>query len=258
MLFFEFIFLLIFHIFLFIIIRYKLNDNYEKNIINMVLSKLDFLPNHYKISKKDNKIFIKCHYYTIDLSHFIISNYIINYIQYNYLGYYLRIYGNHQLQKRLLSNYAAGKDIGIIAIDILIDFKAKNYKIITSYFQIINCIIDADNLYSKIISYLNNPKFYINVNNIYDNNLDINDNIPSYLYQPFYQQLANKERRNRCNYIKYFNIIITNDIISLTINPILTQKGEHPNTYMDVSTEIDTKPHINNHISINKIKGLLL
>jgi hypothetical protein len=51
-------------------------------------------------------------------------------------------------------------------IDILIDLKDKNYKIVNSYFQIINCIIDTDNLYFKIIKYLNVPTFYINVNNI--------------------------------------------------------------------------------------------
>ena len=64
-------------------------------------------------------------------------------------------------------------------IDILIDLKDKNY---------------------KIIKYLNVPTFYINVNDIYDNDLNINDTIPNYLYHPFYQQLANKEKRYRCNY----------------------------------------------------------
>jgi hypothetical protein len=46
-------------------------------------------------------------------------------------------------------------------IDILIDLKDKNY---------------------KIIKYLNVPTFYINVNNIYDNDLNINDIIPNYIY----------------------------------------------------------------------------
>jgi len=174
MLFCELIFLLVFQVVLIIIVRYRIIENYERNIINLVLSKLDYCPKHYKIIKKNNKIFIKCHYYTTDLSHFIISSYIVNYIQYNSFGYYLKVYGN---------NYAIGKDIGINVIDILIDLKDKNYKIVNSYFQIINSIIDTDNLYFKIIKSLNVPTFYINVNNIYDNDLNINDTIPNYLYQ---------------------------------------------------------------------------
>jgi hypothetical protein len=258
MLFCELIFLLFFQVVLVIIVRYRIIENYERNIINLVLSKLDYCPKHYKIIKKNNKIFIKCHYYTTDLSHFIISSYIVNYIQYNSFGYYLKVYGNNQLKKRLLNNYAIGKDIGINVIDILIDLKDKKYKIVNSYFQIVNSIIDTNNLYFKIINYLNDPTFYINVNDIYDNDLNINDTIPNYLYHPFYQQLANKEKRYRCNYCKKFNITITNNIISLNINPILIQIGKHPNNIMEVSNDIDYKPHINNHISINKISGLLI
>ena len=85
---FEVIFLLVFQLCLIIIIRYKLIDIDEKNKINMVLSKF------YKINRimKENKIYIKCHCYTIDCSHYIISNYIINYIQYNSNGYYCKIF----------------------------------------------------------------------------------------------------------------------------------------------------------------------
>jgi hypothetical protein len=39
-------------------IRYIYNKNNERILINLVLSKLDFCPKHYKIIKKDNKIFI--------------------------------------------------------------------------------------------------------------------------------------------------------------------------------------------------------
>ena len=147
----------------------------ERIIINMVLSKLDFYPNHYKIIKKNNKIYIKCHFYTLDCSH-----------------------------------------------------------------------------------YLDNPSFYINITNIYDTNLNINNNIPNHYFLPFYQNLANKEKKFRCNYIKPFNIIITNDKETLILKPIITQLGEHPNTIMEVSKDIDIEPHINNHISINKITGLLI
>ena len=187
----------------------------------------------------------------------------MNYIQYNSQGYYIKIYGNHELKTKVLNNYARGKDIGIIVTDILIDLKNKNYKIITSYFQIITCnYYYKENLYTKIIHLLNDPSYHINVKHLYDSNLNINDNIPNYLYHPFYQQLANKENRFRCNYIKPFNITITNynngkDIDILIIKPIITQIGEYPNNIMEVSKDIDKEPHINNHISINKITGIL-
>jgi hypothetical protein len=265
MILFEVIFLLVFQLCLILIIiigiRYKLNDIDEKNKINMVLSKLEFTPKFYKINRimKENKIYIKCHYYTTDCSHYIISNYIINYIQYNSKGYYCKIYGNHELKTISLNNYDPGKDIGIMVVDILIDFKNNNYKIITFYFQIINCIIDNNNNYIKIINYLDDPQLYITVNNIYDSNLDINDNIPKYLYQPFYQQLSNKEKRYRCNYVKKFNITINDkNKIVFIINPILYQNGEYPNTIMELSKDIHIKPHINNHIAINYISGPLI
>ena len=139
----------------------------ERNIINIVLSKLDFYPNHYKIIKKNNKIYIKCHFYTLDCSHYLISSYNINYIEYNSTGYYIKVYGNHELKKRILNNYAPGKDIGIIAIDILIDLKEKYYKIITTYLQILTCnYYLKENLYSTIINYLDDPSFYINICNL--------------------------------------------------------------------------------------------
>jgi hypothetical protein len=231
----------------------------ERIIINTVLSKLDFYPNHYKIIKKNNKIYIKCHCYTLNCSHYLISSYNINYIEYGSKGYYIKVYGNHELKKKVLNNYAAGKDIGIITVDIFIDLKEKYYKIITTYFQIITCnYYLKENLYSTIITYLDDPSFYINITNIYDTNLNINNNIPSHYFLPFYQNLANKEKKFRCNYIKPFNIIITNDKETLILKPIITQLGEHPNTIMEVSKDIDIEPHINNHISINKITGPLI
>ena len=39
----------------------------EIDIINTILSKLDFSPIYHKIIKKDNKIFIKCHSYFINI-----------------------------------------------------------------------------------------------------------------------------------------------------------------------------------------------
>jgi hypothetical protein len=128
----------------------------ERIIINMVLSKLDF--------------------YTLDCSHYLISSYNI------------KVYGNHELKKRILNNYAPGNDIGIIAIDI--DLKEKYYKIITTYLQILTCnYYIKENLHSKIINYLDDPSFYINISNIYDINLNINNNILNHYFEPFYKNL---------------------------------------------------------------------
>ena len=40
----------------------------DNNLINLVLSKLDFKPNHYKIIRENNKILIKCHCYYININ----------------------------------------------------------------------------------------------------------------------------------------------------------------------------------------------
>jgi hypothetical protein len=136
--------------------------------------------------------------------------------------------------------------------------KNKNYKIITSYFQIINCIRDDEDLYAKIIKYLETPSFYINVNYIYDENLNIyNTNINS-LNELFYKEFSRKDKIYRFHHMQKFNITITNDEEYLTINPILSQSGEYPIHLTELSVEFDKKPHINNHIAIKIFSGIFI
>ena len=43
------------------------NDIYEKNIINMILSKIHFKSKYHKIIRNNNKIYIKYHHYYINV-----------------------------------------------------------------------------------------------------------------------------------------------------------------------------------------------
>ena len=124
---------------LLIIIRYEIRNN-ERIIINMVLSKLNFSHKYHKIIRKDNKIYIKCHNYSTVFSHLLLNN-----IKKNKDGYYY-------INQQKLINYDPTKNIGIIVYDIMIDMKKRKYKIITTYFQIINLIRDDGNNYFKIIT----------------------------------------------------------------------------------------------------------
>ena len=239
-----------------IIIR---KNNYERNIINLVLSKLEYSPKHYKIIKKDNKIFIKCHYYTNNNSHLIFNGSIINKIKHDSNdNYYITTYTKEYATSIFLNNYDKNKELGIITFDIMIDFKSKNYKIINSYFQIINCIKDEENIYTKLITYLQDPTFYINVNYIYDNNLNIyNHNLNSY-NELFYKQFGKREQLYRFNYMEKFNIIITNDKERIVITPILNQIKKKTNLIIEISDYIDIKPHINNNIAVKIISGIFI
>jgi hypothetical protein len=234
-------------------------NNYERNIINLVLSKLDYSPKHYKIIKKDNKIFIKCHYYTTNNSHLIFNGSIINKIKHDSNdNYYITTYTKEHATSLFLTNYDKNKELGIITFDIMIDFISKNYKIINSYFQIINCIKDDDNIYTKLITYLQDPTFYINVNYIYDNNLNIyNHNLNSY-NELFYKQFGKREQLYRFNYMEKFNIIITNDKNRIVITPILNQIRKKTNLIIEISNIIDIKPHINNNIAVKIISGIFI
>ena len=233
------------------------NEITEMRIINIILSKLEFCPTHYKIIRKDNKIIIKCHYYTREWSNLLYKTYgdmmePLNKIIKNDEGFYT--YNNITL-----INYDSTKNIGIISYDILIDMRNKNYKIITSYFEIINCIRDDDNLYEKIITYLETPSFYISVNNIYDNNLNFVYDYDEALFEPFYYKFNQQKKHYLYNPNMKFNITITNDKEFIYINPILYKKGNFPNFIIEMSRSINSKPHINNSsFKINKISGTFI
>ena len=243
-----------------IIIRKEINEINRKKVINIVLSKLDFCPKHYKIINDNNNIYIKCHYYSNDYSQFLFKKYnnddsddTSNIIKKNKNGYYIKINENNIK----LINYNPNKNINIIVYDILIDMKCKKYKIITSYFQIINCIRDDNNLYLNIIKKLEDPKYYIQINNIYDKNLNFIYKYDESLFETFYYKFNQTKLHHLYNANMEFNITITDDTDFININPILFQKNFLQN--IELSKYINSTPHINNSsYIINKISGAFI
>jgi hypothetical protein len=224
------------------IIRNEINEVNEKRIINIVLSKLDFSPKYHKIIKKDNKIFIKCHYYSKEFSHLLFNNEILNIIKTNKDGFYIRSNIN---DNNKLVNYNPNKNLGIIVFDIMI-----------------NLIIDDNNYYSNIINYLENPEYYIQINNIYDDNLEFYYKYDECIFETFYYKLNCKKIHHLYNPNMKFNITFTNtnnNKNNFSIYPILLQNGSFPNFNIEISKDINTKPHINNKsFKINKMTGTFI
>lgn len=155
--------LVIIIIFAIIIIRLnnKINRYNENNLINTVLSRLNYNSNHYNIYKLDNKIYIKCHTYNINKLSNISSN-IIKYNKYYYIEELNTITGDKNQIKFL--NIDPDKVININTSEIIIDLNTKNYKITTYNFNIINLFTDINEYYSKIIKYLDDNSYYIEIN----------------------------------------------------------------------------------------------
>jgi hypothetical protein len=202
-------------------IRYIYNkNNYERNIINLVLSKLEFYPNHYKIIKKDNKIFIKCH-----------------------LLYNDYIYNDASLERTNHLIFNGGLKI----VDIIIDLDEKKYKIIIIGLHIINTSNDIFNEFKKN---LNSSSYYF-INNIIDLDFDININEIGLcnieVYDSAYMYIYNETS----NYNKYicnrYNILLTNDKESIYINSI-------SNSFPSITYQ----PLLSNEIRIKEIQCLFI
>jgi len=201
-------------------IRYIYNKNNEIILINLVLSKLDFCPNHYKIIKKDNKIFIKCH-----------------------LLYNDYIYNDASLERTNHLIFNGGLKI----VDIIIDLDEKKYKIIIIGLHIINT---SNDIYDEFKKKLNISSFYF-INNIIDLNFDININeinlcnieVPDYTYMYIYNETStyNKYICNR------YNILLTNDKESIYINSI-------SNSFPSITYQ----PLLSNEIRIKEIQSLFI
>jgi hypothetical protein len=174
-------------------IRYIINRNIERGLINLVLSKIDFSPDNYKINRKDNKIFIKCHY-------LFDSKYI---------------YNDASLER---TNHFIFNG-GLKVVDIIIDLKEKKYKIIIIAFHIINTSYE---LFGELKEKLNISSYYF-INNIIDLNFNIDNNdislcnidVPdTYIY-------IHNETSNYDKYIcNRYSILLTDDKESIYINSI--------------------------------------
>ena len=222
----------------------KMDDMNDKHIINMVLVKLDFHPNNYKIIKNDNNIFIKCHTYYINVfsdnsTDIEIKNKAIEYNQpmiYSHTKnscipppqYYNEIINNIDSYKSRNPNLY----LCIKYSDIIIDLETKNYKIIKAYFNIRKPTEDKYNLFDKIITNITNPSYYFifnyDMNSINKSYSDITNNI--YDLTKINLSFCNDDNNN-----------INIDVIMPTITSL--------------SDEIDTKPLVSNQIKINIING---
>jgi len=199
-------------------IRYIYDKNNERILINLILSKLEFCPNHYKIIKKNNKIFIKCH-----------------------LLYNDYIYNDTSLERANHLIFNGGLKI----VDIIINLDEKKYKIIIIGLHIINT---SNDIYDEFKKKLNISSFYF-INNIIDLNFNINVNeiglcnieVPDSAYMYIYNETS--------NYNKYicnrYNILLTNDKESIYINSIY-------NTFPNITHQ----PLLSNEIRIKEIQSL--
>ena len=258
----------------------KIIEMNEKYLINIVLSKLDFSPKFYKVIKKDNKIYIKCHYYkTLDnCFNNMMFKYDVNETPLYHISIdndrttYIFNTSNNNIPYKL-KNLDGKTALSIIYADILIDLETKNYKIITSYYHIYKFSPNPDReaLYSKIINFLDDPSYYIIVNDIYDTDLNINmDNISEkkreeYLstFDNYFSKITNNNNKDylKFYYLNKFNIIITNDTNDkIVINSIINNKVSNNDkcSGSNISKDIDIKPHIHNCICINIKSGLLI
>jgi hypothetical protein len=201
-------------------IKYIYNKNNERILINLVLSKLDFCPKHYKIIKKDNKIFIKCH-----------------------LLYNDYIYNDASLERTNHLIFNGGLKI----VDIIIDLDEKKYKIIIIGLHIINASNDIFNEFKKN---LNSSSYYF-INNIID--LDFNININEIglcnieVYDLTYIYIYNETSTYNKYICNRYNILLTNDKESIYINSI-------SNSFPSITYQ----PLLSNEIRIKEIQSLFI
>lgn len=222
----------------------KINDMNHKNIINIVLSKLDFSPKYYKVIKNDNKIYIKCHSYYINVFKNIDNNDEIKQkaLEYNQSMIYSHTKNScmppPQYYNEIINNIDTYKNrtpnlyLCITYADIIIDLETQNYKISKSNFNIRKPTEDKYNLFETIINNIDNSSYYFifnyNLKLINECYSDINNNIYDF------------------NNINLSFINDNNNEIKLElIMPSLTS----------LSPDIDTKALVSNQIKISIING---
>jgi hypothetical protein len=223
----------------------RINDISDKNIINIVLSKLDFIPNHYKVIKNDSKIFIKCHNYYINV--FNDDDYNKDEIKIKAIEYSQSLIYSHtenscipppQHYNEIINNIDSYKSrnpnlyICIIYADIIIDLETQNYKITKSYFNIRKPTEDKYKLFETIITNIDNPSYYFNLNYDLKSINEVYSNIDNNIYHLTDIKLSFIGKNGEENKI---------GLIMPTISSI--------------SPEIDTKPLLSNQIKTNIIKG---
>jgi hypothetical protein len=229
----------------------KICEMNDRNIINMVLSKLEFCPNHYNIYREKNDIFIKCHSYYINYFNDIgnKTNDIVN----EYSNFYVDVNAtdcSEKEKKKILEYqqpmiYSQNKNnelshlyLCIKYADIIIDLDTKKYKIIKSYFNIRKPTDDKYKLFETIINNIDNPDYYFifNCDSLFINKSKSNfkDNI--YNFKEINLSFVNKNDDEDDN-DKNINIELFMDSI------------------IAISSNVDIKPSVNNNIKINIVRG---
>jgi hypothetical protein len=221
---------------------------YETNLINIVLSKLNFEPKHINYVKKNNKIIINCHNYFINIFKNENENEVItkslNYNQdliFNRTTngdsycmppphFYNEIINNIDSYTRQPNLY-----ICVQYADITIDLAKKRYKIVHCNFNIRKPTLDSKNEFSDIITNLENSNYYFRI--IYDISSinEIYSDITNHIYD-----------------LTKITAVFTNDTTKLIIiEPIMPEMN-------NISLKIDTKPMIGNQIKIDEYNGIFI
>ena len=197
----------------------------ERELIDNIISTLDFIPKHHKIIKKDNKIFIKCHTYFINIFNNNEEDVKIKTIEYIQPSLFINNNYNN------IINNINNKELYICVnyADIIIDLDNNSYNIIKSNFNIRKPTFDKFNLFQKIIDNLNTNYFIINYDTMFIN----------YYYSNFNSNIY---------HITNIDIIFINDNNDKIIIDLLMK------TTSIISPDIYIKPLINNQFKIIIIK----
>jgi hypothetical protein len=210
----------------------------ELFLIDTAISKLDFVPQYNKSIKINNKIYVRCHSYFIN----IYNNYAttietidideeikIKAIEYMQPKIYIDNNYNPISEKYndIIDNKNSNLYICITHADIIIDLDKKNYKIYKVNFNIRKPTEDKYNLFEKIINNINT--YYFNIN-----------------YELMYITYHLSDVINSIYYINTMSITLTNDIDAINIDLL-----QH--TATSISQEIDYKPFIFNEVKLKVV-----
>ncbi len=214
------------------------NNHY---IVNIVLSRLDFMPSNINIETINNKLFIKCHNYSNTIFDNNDVNELLNYKQ---SPIYIRgnIGINAHYYNEIIDKIACYSHILFIKInyaDIIINLETKTYEIINIKFNIRKPTFDTSNLFRQLINNINNPDYKFKVE------YDIKSYSKSY-----------SDIKNNIYDLDKLKIIFTNNKQDIIIYP--TNRHINGGENMELNINVDTKPTVSNQIKRTGITGIFI